>query len=164
MSTLSNSVDLKEVADANPTSKALFEHLSARIRHRNLIDIPRTRAQLLKEGKPVVNDDLIEAFRKMEAAGLGAFRKRGGFEPFYNVKQIGKSGLEGAPLERVTKVQETSYNKGRPRGSKNKKTQALSPVVRSIEVSKENPLTLQIIIEIPKLALQEGQHFVIAKK
>lgn len=64
---------LSQIANLNPTAKAMFKHFRTRDRNPKdgVLDIRRTKYAIRNEGVEVVPEDFVANFKAMEKAGLG---------------------------------------------------------------------------------------------
>lgn len=91
---------LKEIANRNPTANITALALAVRERIRNASDIPRTRAQLMREGNPIVESDYTQFWKELQDAGVGQLilGRRGQPAKFawhFSLKAVSKAMIEG---------------------------------------------------------------------
>ena len=96
---------LTQIANSNPTAKAMFEHFRTRDRNPKdgVMDIRRTKYALKEMGVSVVPKEFIANFRAMEKAGLGKLEMEDGkptrFRWSANMKRAGELATEASTQE-----------------------------------------------------------------
>lgn len=104
---------VQEIANANPTSEALFVSLSRRERNRSEIDVERMRQNLVAEGFHIVPEAVVETFVSLHNAGIGELVKgKSGrasrFRFHFGLKEVAKAG---APAEKVERLLPTALSR-----------------------------------------------------
>lgn len=94
--------DLNQISKANKTAEAIFGIFSERIRFRRVTNLQKLHNDLVNQNKPVDDDDMVQTFKSLEDAGLGALviGRNGNPSRFvwdYNLKEVAKAALEGKP-------------------------------------------------------------------
>lgn len=130
---------LKELPKTNPMAFLIFKGLSERRRNRWETDINRNSMTLLNKGFKIDQNKFIQTWKDLETLGAGVivWGRNGNpnrFRWHYSLKDIGSAALnpevlEIQPIEQsetvITeprKVYKKKSKRGRPKGSKNKKT------------------------------------------
>lgn len=118
-----NVESVKSVANANETSRSVFEEFGGRQRFRKSTNLIVLRRALISKGAKVVNEDFMNTFKTLAASGIGSLSKRGDhFQWFYNLKDVAQAALgatELPPRQIAVSVDKGAITKrGRPKGSK----------------------------------------------
>lgn len=94
---------LKAIGHKSPTAIVTVNSLKQRERLRHSSDISRTRSELARQGKKIVETDYMQFWKDLAAVGVGSIRygrknKPDQFDWHYSLKEIAKSCLDGSDL------------------------------------------------------------------
>lgn len=136
-----NTEQVKKIGSESETAIAIMSEWNSRKRISNEVNVDRLIIKLKNKGFKIVDDEAYATMKKLEAAGVGSIiHGRNGkdtrFKMNYSLKKIGSLGLgasddELLPVDKSIKgtVSDTiapKRGRGRPKGSKNKKTLQMS--------------------------------------
>lgn len=66
-----NVAAVKEIANENETSRSIFNELGTRQRSRARINLRKFKYDLLTTGQPIVDEQFVETFKKLQDLGVG---------------------------------------------------------------------------------------------
>lgn len=97
-------MELKQVAEASPVSKIVFDMFSARERFRRRSDLRRMHSNLVLEGKQISYDDFLTVFENLQDAGVGRIvvGRKNNPDRFlwnYNIKEVAQRAKQGVSVE-----------------------------------------------------------------
>lgn len=100
---------LTQIAQANETSKNIFEVFSTRERFRRETDLRRLQRTMLEAGKKVVDDEFINLFNKLQDIGVGTLiigrgNKMTRFKWHYNLRDVAKAALTNKKVPAAAKL------------------------------------------------------------
>ncbi len=160
-----NAGTVKEIAKTSGTAHTVLEACSKRERFRERINLKKFKYDLIKAGYKVVDEEFLETFKQLEAAGVGSLIKgRNGnpdrFAWNFNLRDVGAAAFtpnDKIQLHEITKE------------PKRKRLTALP--VRSIptvkpetpkEVTKTTAPSVQIVINLSSTADKKDVEALIA--
>lgn len=157
-------LQLNQVAESSHTARNVFEDLSKRERFRRETNLINYERKLLNSGKKIIHGEYLQVWKMLQDLGVGSLIIGRNKTPTrfiwnYNLKDVAKSVKYKQPLKEETTIPpqasvpvSSKRGRGRPKGSKNKKT--------LVEFSPKHTTTTgspEILIRIPAGALKPDQ-------
>lgn len=95
---------LKEIANSNDTSLAIFMALANRGRFRTHTDISHMKNTMIRHGEKIILEDYMKTFKELQSLGIGTviIGRNGAptrFKWNYSLKSVGQAGMNGEDVQ-----------------------------------------------------------------
>lgn len=161
-------VKVKRLAESSGTAKILFKILAERDRFRRFTDITHWTKTLLEDGFKIVEDEVMQVMKGLEAAGAGVViygrhGKHDRFEWFYNLKPLAKYAIgeldaRSESIAPLPKLKNRTAPKVRGPNKATLAQKAISSVATVMTKAVSNAVAIEKQVIIP---LVSGQVFKI---